>query len=141
VNWSQTPNMKNFEWLIMLSVFFRESVLYSEGLSPKNPMLPSAGTLDNVTKTIGRLLDGYDIRLRPNFGGDPLYVGFDLTIASFDSISEVSMDYTITMYLNQYWKDERLAFSSEENKVLTLSGDFAEKIWVPDTFFANDKKR
>jgi len=132
--------MKNFEWLIMLSVFFRESVLYSEGLAPKNPMLPSAGTLDNVTKTIGRLLDGYDIRLRPNFGGDPLYVGFDLTIASFDSISEVSMDYTITMYLNQYWKDERLAFSSEENKVLTLSGDFAEKIWVPDTFFANDKK-
>ena len=25
------------------------------------------------------------------FAGDPLYVGFDLTIASFDSISEVSM--------------------------------------------------
>merc|ERR1711910_215490 len=95
--------------------------------------------LENVTRTIGNLLDGYDIRLRPNFGGDPLYVGFDLTIASFDSISEVSMDYTITMYLNQYWKDERLSFSSEENKVLTLSGDFAEKIWVPDTFFANDK--
>ncbi len=23
------------------------------------------------------------------------------------------------MYLNQYWKDERLAFSSEENKVFT----------------------
>ena len=31
-----------------------------------------AGTLDNVTKTIGRLLDGYDIRLRPNFGGEAL---------------------------------------------------------------------
>lgn len=44
------------------------------------------------------------------------------------------------MYLNQYWKDERLAFSQEE-EVLTLSGDFAEKIWVPDTFFANDKNR
>ena len=50
-------------------MIFCFSVLYSEGLSPKNPMLPSAGTLDNVTKTIGRLLDGYDIRLRPNFGG------------------------------------------------------------------------
>lgn len=45
------------------------------------------------------------------------------------------------MYLNQYWKDERLSFSPEENRILTLSGDFAEKIWVPDTFFANDKNR
>ena len=45
------------------------------------------------------------------------------------------------MYLNQYWKDERLSFSPEIDKVLTLSGDFAEKIWVPDTFFANDKNR
>ena len=53
--------------LTLLNLF---SVLYSEGLAPKNPMLPSAGTLDNVTKTIGRLLDGYDIRLRPNFGGE-----------------------------------------------------------------------
>ncbi|KAB0798923.1 hypothetical protein PPYR_06803 [Photinus pyralis] len=94
--------------------------------------------LDNVTQTISKLLEGYDIRLRPNFGGDPLRVGMDLTIASFDAISEVNMDYTITMYLNQYWKDERLAFSTDE-EILTLSGDFAEKIWVPDTFFANDK--
>jgi gamma-aminobutyric acid receptor subunit beta len=55
------------------------------------------------------------------------------------------------MYLNQYWLDERLAFNAfapwihpnddEANDILTLSGDFAEKIWVPDTFFANDKNR
>lgn len=48
-------------------------------------------------------------------------------------------DYTLTIYLNQYWKDERLAFAIDENIELTLAGDFAEKIWVPDTFFANDK--
>lgn len=56
-------------------------------------------------------------------------------------------DYTITIYLNQYWRDERLAYNLIEdlqtdfNDLLTLSGDFAEKIWVPDTFFANDKNR
>ena len=44
------------------------------------------------------------------------------------------------MYLNQYWKDERLAFSNGDD-ILTLSGDFAEKIWVPDTYFDNDKNR
>lgn len=49
-------------------------------------------------------------------------------------------DYTITLYLNQYWKDERLGFGLAD-EVLTLSGDFADKIWVPDTFFANDKNR
>ncbi|KAF6199856.1 hypothetical protein GE061_006154 [Apolygus lucorum] len=108
--------------------------------APSSAVMPTGTTdrLANVTQTISRLLDGYDIRLRPNFGGDPLYVGMDLTIASFDSISEVNMDYTITMYLNQYWKDERLTFSHDD-EVLTLSGDFADKIWVPDTFFANDK--
>ena len=33
-----------------------------------------------------------------NYAGDPLYVGFDLTIASFDSISEVSMVRIIYIY-------------------------------------------
>ncbi|KAA0198216.1 hypothetical protein HAZT_HAZT002907 [Hyalella azteca] len=94
--------------------------------------------LFNVSQTISGLLDGYDIRLRPNFGGEPCYIGMDITIASFDSISEVNMDYTITMYLNQYWKDERLSFSSDD-EFISLPGDFAEMIWVPDTFFANDK--
>ena len=32
--------------------------------------------------------------------GDPLYVGFDLTIASFDSISEVSMVSILAQYAN-----------------------------------------
>lgn len=50
-----------------------------------------AGRLENVTQTISKILQGYDIRLRPNFGGEPLHVGMDLTIASFDAISEVNM--------------------------------------------------
>ncbi|GFR72356.1 gamma-aminobutyric acid receptor subunit beta [Elysia marginata] len=54
------------------------------------------------------------------------------------------------MYLNQYWRDERLQFINnsslmeglEDNSTITamtLTGAFAEKIWVPDTFLANDK--
>lgn len=42
--------------------------------------------------------------------------------------------------------DEKEYMSTSEDEedakdMITLSGDFAEKIWVPDTFFANDKNR
>ncbi|ESP02384.1 hypothetical protein LOTGIDRAFT_138579 [Lottia gigantea] len=93
----------------------------------------------NVTDTIDGLLQGYDIRLRPSFGDEPLNIGIEVILASFDSISEVNMDYTITMYLNQYWRDDRLQFSDNINESMTLTGEFAERIWVPDTFLANDK--
>ncbi|KAK6039233.1 Neurotransmitter-gated ion-channel ligand binding domain protein, partial [Cooperia oncophora] len=64
----------------------------------------------------------------------------DIIIASFDSISEVNMDYTITMYLHQYWTDERLSWGgSVPIDEMTLSGEFSQNIWVPDTFLANDK--
>ncbi|XP_035827484.1 gamma-aminobutyric acid receptor subunit beta isoform X2 [Aplysia californica] len=108
----------------------------------------SAEHFGNVTQTIEGLLKGYDIRLRPSFGGEPLEIGIEVILASFDSISEVDMDYTITMYLNQYWRDERLQFLDNDTldnldnntiKAMTLTGAFAEKIWVPDTFLANDK--
>ena len=41
-----------------------------------NGLVPDDRTdaLENVTRTIGNLLDGYDIRLRPNFGGE--YIKF-----------------------------------------------------------------
>ncbi|XP_029641547.1 gamma-aminobutyric acid receptor subunit beta-like [Octopus sinensis] len=99
----------------------------------------TSSRFDNATNTIKALLKGYDIRLRPQFGVQALRIGMEIIIASFDSISEVNMDYTITLYLNQYWIDERLVYSNNSDDNLTLTGDFAENIWVPDTFFANDK--
>ncbi|XP_022236490.1 gamma-aminobutyric acid receptor subunit beta-like isoform X2 [Limulus polyphemus] len=114
-------------------LYFLEIVALIAPSSCRFPHLP--GQLDNTTNILKNILNNYDIRLRPDFGGPPLYIGMDLAIASFDSISE---DYTITLYLNQYWQDSRLSFSNDSYE-LTLSGDFADKIWVPDTFFANDK--
>ncbi|CAL8119988.1 unnamed protein product [Orchesella dallaii] len=124
-------------WIILCIVWNIFWILSAASKTVDN-MWDAVDRPDNVTQTVSQILKNYDIRLRPNFGGDPLYIGMELTIASFDSISEVNMDYTITMYLNQYWKDERLAYSTKDDQ-LTLAGDFAEKVWVPDTFFANDK--
>ncbi|CAJ0578658.1 unnamed protein product, partial [Mesorhabditis spiculigera] len=95
----------------------------------------------NATALLSSLLDEYDIRLRPGFGGDALLLTMDIIIASFDSISEVDMDYTVTLYLHQYWRDERLSWTDDPTAIdeMTLSGDFSSRIWVPDTFLANDK--
>uniref|UniRef100_F1LFE7 Gamma-aminobutyric acid receptor subunit beta n=1 Tax=Ascaris suum TaxID=6253 RepID=F1LFE7_ASCSU len=61
----------------------------------------------------------------------------DIIIASFDSMSEVNMDYTVTMYLHQFWRDERLSWSPHINiDDMTLSGDFSQHIWVPVTLFS-----
>ncbi|XP_067241088.1 gamma-aminobutyric acid receptor subunit beta-2a isoform X2 [Chanodichthys erythropterus] len=92
-----------------------------------------------VKDTVDRLMKGYDIRLRPDFGGAPVAVGMNIDIASIDMVSEVNMDYTLTMYFQQAWRDKRLSYS-EIPLNLTLDNRVADQLWVPDTYFLNDKK-
>lgn len=48
-------------------------------------------------------------------------------------------DYTITMYFQQSWRDKRLAYG-ELKLNLTLDNRVADQLWLPDTYFLNDKK-
>ncbi|KAJ7991047.1 hypothetical protein DPEC_G00293190 [Dallia pectoralis] len=48
-----------------------------------------------VKATVDKLLKGYDIRLRPDFGGAPVDVGMSIDIASIDMVSEVNMLATV----------------------------------------------
>ena len=41
---------------------------------------------------------GYDRRVRPNYGGEPVAVGVSLYVLSVGEISEKFMDYTFDMY-------------------------------------------
>uniref|UniRef100_A0A3Q3K8Z7 Gamma-aminobutyric acid receptor subunit beta-2 n=1 Tax=Monopterus albus TaxID=43700 RepID=A0A3Q3K8Z7_MONAL len=114
--------------LLLVYLFF----IYSASVSdPSNMSL--------VKETVDRLLKGYDIRLRPDFGGPPVGVGMNIDIASIDMVSEVNMDYTLTMYFQQAWRDKRLSYS-EIPLNLTLDNRVADQLWVPDTYFLNDKK-
>uniref|UniRef100_A0A8C4H972 Gamma-aminobutyric acid type A receptor subunit beta3 n=1 Tax=Dicentrarchus labrax TaxID=13489 RepID=A0A8C4H972_DICLA len=97
------------------------------------------GNMSYVKETVDKLLKGYDIRLRPDFGGPPVAVGMSIDVASIDMVSEVNMDYTLTMYFQQYWRDKRLAYTGIPLN-LTLDNRVADQLWVPDTYFLNDKK-
>ncbi|KAB7495402.1 Gamma-aminobutyric acid receptor subunit beta [Armadillidium nasatum] len=50
-------------------------------------------------------------------------------------------DFTLDFYFRQHWGDPRLAFPNQHGlKQLTVGSEYLQKIWVPDTFFANEKK-
>ncbi|XP_014456040.2 gamma-aminobutyric acid receptor subunit rho-2 [Alligator mississippiensis] len=85
-------------------------------------------------------VDDHDFTMRPAFGGPAIPVGVDVQVESLDSISEVDMDFTMTLYLRHYWKDERLSFPSTTNKSMTFDGRLVKKIWVPDVFFVHSKR-
>ncbi|XP_004459402.1 gamma-aminobutyric acid receptor subunit theta [Dasypus novemcinctus] len=91
-----------------------------------------------VGKILDRVLAGYDIRLRPNFGGNPLPVGISIYVSRIEQISEMNMDYTITMLFQQTWRDPRLAYH-ETTLNLTLDYRMLDKLWVPDCYFLNSK--
>lgn len=57
----------------------------------------------------------------------------------FFLVSFLLQDYTLTMYFQQSWKDKRLSYSGIPLN-LTLDNRVADQLWVPDTYFLNDKK-
>ncbi|XP_028295970.1 gamma-aminobutyric acid receptor subunit rho-1-like isoform X2 [Gouania willdenowi] len=85
-------------------------------------------------------IDDHDFTMRPGFGGPAVPVGVDVQVESLDAISEVDMDFTMTLYLRHYWKDERLSFRSNNNQSMTFDSRLVKKIWVPDMFFVHSKR-
>ncbi|XP_078667338.1 gamma-aminobutyric acid receptor subunit beta-3-like isoform X1 [Branchiostoma floridae x Branchiostoma belcheri] len=96
--------------------------------------IESPSTIDHMLAS-----RGYDRHLRPNFGGAPVVVRVSMSIASIDQVSEVNMDYMVTIFLRQYWQDNRLAFEDIDAN-LTLDGRLSDRLWVPDLFIPNSKQ-
>ncbi|KAF7263739.1 hypothetical protein GWI33_001290 [Rhynchophorus ferrugineus] len=52
----------------------------------------------------------------------------------------VFMDFTLDFYFRQFWTDPRLAFRKRPQvEMLSVGSEFITNIWVPDTFFVNEK--
>ncbi|XP_040275874.1 gamma-aminobutyric acid receptor subunit delta [Bufo bufo] len=84
------------------------------------------------------LMKGYAWKFRPGIGGSPVIVAVDIEVTSIDHISEINMEYTMTVFLRQSWRDERLSYN-HTNKTLGFDSRFVEKLWIPDTFIVNAK--
>ncbi|KAI1887332.1 hypothetical protein AGOR_G00189220 [Albula goreensis] len=94
---------------------------------------------ENFTRILDRLLDGYDSRLRPGFGGPVTEVKTDIYVTSFGPVSDVEMEYTMDVFFRQTWVDRRLRYEGPI-EILRLNNLMVTKVWTPDTFFRNGKK-
>ncbi|XP_067853981.1 gamma-aminobutyric acid receptor subunit alpha-4-like [Heptranchias perlo] len=94
---------------------------------------------ENFTRILDRLLDGYDNRLRPGFGGAVTEVKTDIYVTSFGPVSDVEMEYTMDVFFRQTWVDKRLKYDGPI-EILRLNNLMVTKVWTPDTFFRNGKK-
>ena len=43
------------------------------------------------------------------------------------------------MYFRQFWQDPRLSFNEPGLEKLVVGAEYIKLIWVPDTFFVNEK--
>jgi hypothetical protein len=54
---------------------------------------------------------------------------------------QLLQEFTIDVYFRQFWKDNRLTFESKPGlKELTFGHEMGKLIWIPDTFFVNEKE-
>jgi len=122
---------------------FLGGALIAACLSLLNPALVSGYKGENnvnITALMNSMSIGYDKNVRPNYGGPPVNVGISMYILSVDELNDKNMDYTITAYLRQFWRDPRRAFdrSTYPSKIVAGS-EFLSQSWKPDTFFVNSK--
>ncbi|XP_052123214.1 gamma-aminobutyric acid receptor subunit beta isoform X7 [Frankliniella occidentalis] len=95
----------------------------------------------NISAILDSFSVSYDKRVRPNYGGTPVEVGITMYVLSISSLSEVQMDFTLDFYFRQFWTDPRLAFRKRPGvETLSVGSEFIKNIWVPDTFFVNEKQ-
>lgn len=90
--------------------------------------------------TRNRIITNYN-REEPPLKDRPTEVSLGIHIISIFSISEQTMDYSMSMYFRQQWRDPRLVFPEIRKKKSSIrlkDGDW-NVIWIPDTYFRNEK--
>ncbi|XP_053400592.1 glycine receptor subunit alpha-2-like [Mercenaria mercenaria] len=84
----------------------------------------------------------YDSSIAPDFEKDvATNVTIQILIQNIYSVSESSMDYSLDIFLRQKWEDKRLKYENMTDlEWLEMDNKMMDKVWVPDTYFSNEKK-
>ncbi|KAK0396628.1 hypothetical protein QR680_001792 [Steinernema hermaphroditum] len=96
----------------------------------------------NDTDIIDHLL--YDTALNYNrhqLPSNPVEVRIELWVQEVTSVSELTQDFEIDLYVNEFWEDPALAYEALRPCKGNLSFDYKmqDNIWIPNTCFINSK--
>ena len=59
---------------------------------------------------------------------------------SFEKIDDVKMEFSVQITFRQQWYDNRLEYDDMGGKIKYLTMTDSTKVWMPDTFFRNEKQ-
>ncbi|KAE9413303.1 hypothetical protein Angca_007908 [Angiostrongylus cantonensis] len=113
------------------------------------PFLSCEADAYSDTEIIKKLLNkGYDWRVRPpginltvKGSHGPVVVSVNMLIRSISKIDDVNMEYSVQLTFRESWVDGRLAYGLPgDNKPDFLILTAGQQIWMPDSFFQNEKQ-
>ncbi|XP_076468213.1 glycine receptor subunit alpha-4-like [Babylonia areolata] len=118
--------------MLFLSVWVLTGVTAQRKTNKRSEML---------TDLIGRI-QGKSNNVPPNFDSDqPTYVQCQIYVDSFDSISEASMDFTVSLMLALTWTHKDLQYKDiYDVEFFEIDNENMQKVWIPDLYFPNEKK-
>ncbi|XP_053965396.1 glutamate-gated chloride channel isoform X1 [Anastrepha ludens] len=86
----------------------------------------------------------YDARIRPSgINGTenmPTYVYVNMFLRSISKIDDYKMEYSVQLTFREQWTDERLKFDDIQGRLKYLTLTEANRVWMPDLFFSNEKE-
>ncbi|XP_039283162.1 glutamate-gated chloride channel isoform X4 [Nilaparvata lugens] len=85
----------------------------------------------------------YDARIRPsgvNQTGKHTIVRVNIFLRSISKIDDYKMEYSVQLTFREQWLDERLKFNDFGGKIKYLTLTEANRVWMPDLFFSNEKE-
>ncbi|ULT93807.1 hypothetical protein L3Y34_003365 [Caenorhabditis briggsae] len=101
-----------------------------------------AQSLDNCandTEIINALLkDSYNKHYIPSH---PTHVRVDMWVQEVTSVSELTQDFEIDLYINEFWEDPALVYEDMNPCKRNISFDdkVLQRLWIPNTCFINSK--
>ncbi|VDO40921.1 unnamed protein product [Haemonchus placei] len=126
--------------LLILVFLLHIHLLYS---LPNMYLYDSPRRCANDTEIIDHLL--FDTALHYNkhkLPSNPVDVRIEMWVQEVTSVSELTQDFEIDLYMNEYWTDPGLAYAILNPCQGNLSFDWTvlQNIWTPNTCFVNSKK-